>query len=168
MVLVVTFFDSGIRAIRTVESRSPSPSYNDTKAQLVLHEPAAPRLHRMPSPRQSETATVHGRVRRPRACPRAPSTRTGGVAPPNAPRAPWAVGPASFSRASCCPTHPTPPRPRAAPRERSASRPDAPHAASSTLRRKFLTLRSTAATARSPGRARYSVRIAVTWPTAQR
>ena len=130
-----------------------------------LPVPAAPVFIGAITP-SSETATV-----RAVSATSSVSSRTlasnWGVAPPNAPRAPWAVGPASSSRASCCPTHPTPPRPHAAPGERSASRPDAPHAPvqyPSTMP----TLRSIAATARSPGRARYSVRIAVTGPTAQR
>ena len=45
MVLSVAFFQSGgIRAMRTVESRSPSPSYNDTVSQLGYTVPAALRL----------------------------------------------------------------------------------------------------------------------------
>ena len=59
MVLSVTFFDSGIRAIRTVESRSPSPSYNDTEAQLASPVPAAPRRFIGAITPSSETATVH-------------------------------------------------------------------------------------------------------------
>ena len=58
MVLSVTFFDSGIRAIRTVESRSPSPSYNDTEAQLASRYPPPPVFIGAITP-SSETATVH-------------------------------------------------------------------------------------------------------------
>ena len=85
MVLSVTFFDSGIRAIRTVESALPR-RHTTTPRRSSPPGTRRPPSSSAPSPRRARPPRCTP-CPRPRACPRAPSPRTGGVAPPNAPRA---------------------------------------------------------------------------------
>ena len=148
MVLSVTFFDCGIRAMRR------QWSYNDTDATR-LPVPAALGLQAItPS---SDTATVHATSVSSRTL-----ARTGGVASQRTESALGSVQRALRGRHVAQHTQHLLGLTR--PGERSASRLTR-HAPSSILR--MPTLRSIAATARSPGRG-YSVRIAATGPTAFR
>ena len=54
----VPFFGCGIRAMRTVESRAPSPSWSETEAQLASRYPPPPPLIGAITA-SSDTATVH-------------------------------------------------------------------------------------------------------------
>ena len=103
----------------TVDSRSPAPSYNDTEAQLASR-PAALGLHRRHHPVKRHR-TVHAVAATSSVSSRTLASNWGRCVPTRRER--LGQCPASSSRASCCPTHPTPPRPHAAPGERSASRP---------------------------------------------
>ena len=94
IVLSVVLFDSGIRAMRTVSSRCPSPSTSETVAHPASRylPPAFIGAITPSSETTTERASVghlHRRLAHLRLALRA-------LCLPSAPRAPWAIGPAEL------------------------------------------------------------------------